>query len=65
MLSPSADNNESSLQPRAGKHAACQSPVWSPGVRVESRRQKGAPWRPPASMRPRAKSFVSGGNARK
>ena len=32
--------------------------VWSPGVRVESKRQKAAPWRPPESTSPLAKSFV-------
>jgi hypothetical protein len=57
LLSPSADNKWSSPQPRAEEHAACQSPMWSPGVRVESRRPKAAPWRPPESTRPRAKSF--------
>jgi len=46
MLPSPADDNQYSLQPRAGKHAAAQFPVWSPGVRVESRRPKAAPWRP-------------------
>jgi len=65
MLSPPADNNHNSLQPRARKHATDRSPMWSPEVRVESRRPKAAPWRPPESTRPRAKSFVSGRNVRK
>jgi hypothetical protein len=43
MLSPRADNYDNGWQPRAGKHATCQSPVWSPGVRVESRRPKSRP----------------------
>src|SRR6266545_2262508 len=40
-----ADNNRNPLQPRARacKHAACHFGVWSPGVLVESRRQKAAP----------------------
>ena len=46
---------------RARRHATGQLPVWSPGVSVESRRPKIAPWRPPASKSPCAKSFVSGG----
>ena len=50
---------------RARGHAQCQSPVWSPGVRTESRRPKVAPWRPPASKSPCAKSFVSGGTPSK
>src|ERR1039458_1835930 len=55
---------ESCLQPRA---KARRGPVLGveSGVRVESRRQKVAPWRPPASKSPRAKSFVSGGTVRK
>jgi len=48
---------------RARKHAAGHSPVWSPGVHVESRRPKSPPWRPPESTGPHAKSFVFGGNA--
>jgi hypothetical protein len=46
MLSPPADDNQNSLQPRVGNHAACQFPAWNPGVHVESRRPKGIPWRP-------------------
>jgi hypothetical protein len=63
LLSSSADNKWSSQQPRAGEHVACQVPGvevlesgWSPDA------PKVSPWRPPASTRPRAKSFVSGGN---
>jgi len=33
-------------------------PMWSPGVRVESKRPKVAPWRPLKSKSPPAKSFV-------
>ena len=61
MLSPPADNNQINLQPRA-KARSVPFLVWSPGVRVESRGLKMAPWRPPASKCPCAKSFVSGGN---
>src|SRR5690242_15419877 len=48
---------ERRLQPRA-EHATCESPMWSPGVRVESRRPKAGPWRPQASIPPLSKSFV-------
>ena len=48
---------------RKARHVPARA--WSPGVRVESRRPKAAPWRPPESTRPRAKSFVSGKNVRK
>ena len=63
LLSAPADGNQNGLQPRARRHATGQSPVWNPGVRTESRRSKVAPWRPPASTGPPAKSFVFRQNA--
>ena len=50
---------ERRCQPRA---KASQSLGWSPEVRVESRRQRVAPWRPPASKSWSAKSFIFGRN---
>jgi hypothetical protein len=38
-----ADNKYSSLQPRAQESTPRASPVWSPGVRVESRTPKARP----------------------
>jgi hypothetical protein len=44
---------------RARESTTRASPrAWSPGVHVESRRPKVAPWRPPESTPPLAKSFV-------
>jgi len=41
---------------RKARHMPARA--WSPGVRVESRRRKSRPWRPPESTSPLAKSFV-------
>src|ERR1039457_1392554 len=64
MLSPPGNIQKAGTTARV---KARQTPilVWSPGVRVESRRPKVAPWRPLASKSPFAKSFVSGGSVRK
>jgi len=64
MLLPPGNHNNGQVTARE-RASRVLFLIWSPGVRVESRRPKAAPWRPPESTRPRAKSFLSRKNVPK